>query len=138
MSVTTTTDTRPREAGSRPIAYVTLKDAAVRDRVVQRLYRAGWAVRTPSTGFHLIEQISDLIEARTRRSRPDLIVIDAHARGCAGTTIAAGLRELGITIPIVIVTGPGETVRAAAGAEIVDRDRVEQVVARLAGVTIAA
>jgi hypothetical protein len=35
--------------------------------------------------------------------RPQLIVIDAWSRGCSGTSIAAGLRDLGITIPIVLV-----------------------------------
>jgi hypothetical protein len=38
-----------------------------------------------------------------------MIVIDARSRGCSGVTIAAGLRDLGITIPIVLVAAPGET-----------------------------
>lgn len=91
----------------RPIAYVALKDTITRTRVVNILERAGWLVFAQPTGFHLLAAIADVIEDRTWL-KPGLIVIDAHARGCAGTTIAAGLRDLGIVIPIVLIAAPNE------------------------------
>jgi hypothetical protein len=54
--------------------------------------------------------MADVIEGEQTWRRPALIVIDAFARGCAGTTIALGLRDLGIAIPIVLVTAPGQPV----------------------------
>ncbi len=92
----------------RPIAYVALQDIVTRTRITSILERAGWIVLTQPTGFHLLTQISDVIEDRAWL-RPAMIVIDAHARGCAGTTIASGLRDLGIAIPIVLVATPDET-----------------------------
>jgi CheY-like chemotaxis protein len=92
----------------RPIAYVTLQDTITRTRICNVLERSGWIVVTQPTGFHLLSAIADVIEDRAWL-RPGLIVIDAHARGCAGTTIAAGLRDLGIAIPIVLITAPDQT-----------------------------
>ena len=93
---------------ARLVAYVTLQDATARATIVSALARAGWAVIPQPTGFHLIQAIAGVIEGDYAWLRPGLIVIDARSRGCAGTTIAAGLRDLGITIPIVLVVAPGE------------------------------
>ena len=65
---------------------------------------------TQPTDFHLLQSIADVIEGKFTWLDPMLIVIDAYAPGCAGTTIAAGLRELGIEIPIVLLTRPGQRV----------------------------
>ena len=92
----------------RPVAYVTLHDKTAREEIVKVLERAGWAVIPQPTGFHLIEAISGVIEGQQTWLRPSMIVIDARSRGCSGVTIAAGLRELGITMPIVLVAAPGE------------------------------
>lgn len=91
----------------RPIAYVALRDTVTRTRISSVLESAGWMVFQQPTGFHLLGAIADVIEDRAWL-KPGLIVIDAHARGCAGTTIAAGLRDLGIEIPIVLIAAPGE------------------------------
>lgn len=91
----------------RPIAYVALQDADARTRVASLLERAGWTVLHQPTGFHVLQAISGLIEGDHSWLRPGLIVIDAFSRGCAGTSIAAGLRDLGIAIPIVVVAAPG-------------------------------
>lgn len=85
------------------IAYISMQDSGARAPLVALLERAGWTVISEPTGFHLVSAISGVIEGDRNWLRPDLIVVDAWARGCAGTTIAAGLRELGITIPIVLV-----------------------------------
>lgn len=92
----------------RPIAYIALHDAEARACATRILEHAGWTVLHQPTGFHLLHAISGLIEGDHAWLRPGLIVVDAFARGCAGTTIATGLRELGITIPIVLVTAAGQ------------------------------
>ncbi|HEY0481980.1 MAG TPA: hypothetical protein VGD37_30890, partial [Kofleriaceae bacterium] len=71
-----------------------MQDAAARARITAALDRSGWTVIPQATGFHLIQSIAGLIEGHRAWLRPGLIVIDARSRGCAGTTIAAGLRDL--------------------------------------------
>jgi CheY-like chemotaxis protein len=113
------------------IAYISMQDPDARAPLVAVLERAGWTVISEPTGFHLVSAISGVIEGDRNWLRPDLIIVDAWARGCAGTTIAAGLRELGITIPIVLVAArdqplplsPDRTLRiteADNAAQVVD------------------
>jgi hypothetical protein len=86
------------------------------------------------TGFHLLQSIADVIEGKYTWLDPMLIVIDAYAPGCAGTTIAAGLRELGIKIPIVLITRPGQQVPITTdeALRIVDSNDAVSAVADLA------
>jgi FixJ family two-component response regulator len=102
----------------RPVAYVSVQDRAARQQIVNVLERAGWAVIPQPSGFHLIQAIAGVIDGQQPWLRPGLIVVDARSRGCAGTTIAAGLRELGITIPIVLVEDsvPAERIVAEIAA----------------------
>jgi hypothetical protein len=118
----------------RPVAYITVQDDAARARVTRALDRMGWAVFAKPTGFHLIQEIAGVIDGNRSWMKPRLIVIDAWSRGCAGTTIAAGLRELEISIPIVLVTAPGEALPVSSDAtlRIVDVGSVERVVTELA------
>ena len=85
-----------------PTAYIAIEDRAHRERIRDALHRRGWSVVSHATGFHLLSDLADVIDGRTR-DRPALIVVDAYARGCAGTTIAAGLHDLGLDIPVEIV-----------------------------------
>lgn len=123
----------------RPVAYITVQDDAARARISSALDRMGWAVIAQPTGFHLIQAIAGVIDGHRDWLRPGLIVIDARARGCAGTTIAAGLRDLGISIPIVLVAGPGEALPLSSDAalRIVDPTSVERAVTELAAGRIA-
>jgi hypothetical protein len=93
--------------GFRPIAYIALDDLTLRSRVAAILETAGWTAIVEPTGFHLLRAIADVIDGSRSWLRPGLIVMDAFARGCSGTTIALGLRDLGITIPIVLALAPG-------------------------------
>lgn len=121
--------------GFRPIAYVALDDLAVRSRVVAILEDAGWTAIIEPTGFHLLSSIADVIDGSRSWLRPGLIVMDAFARGCAGTTIALGLRDLGIMIPIVLALAPGQP-NAIASTDcllhVVAPQAVERVVSELA------
>jgi hypothetical protein len=122
------------ELSSRPIAYVTMHDARAREKIVAALVQAGWRVLVQPTGIHLLQEIADVVEGKHARLDPALIVIDAWARGCAGTTIAAGLRELGITIPIVLIAGPCQPLPLSADRElrIVDSAGAAETVRQLA------
>lgn len=118
----------------RPIAYVSMQDASARATIESHLETAGWTVRLQRTGFHLLQSIADVIEGRSTWLRPSLIVIDARSPGCAGVTIAAGLRDLNITIPIVLVAAPGEALPVSPDAtlHIIDSASAAGAVAQLA------
>lgn len=120
----------------RPVAYAALEDRAARERIVDVLARAGWAVIPQPSGFHLLQAIAGIIDGHQAWLRPGLIVVDARSRGCAGTTIAAGLRDLGITIPIVLIAARSETVPVSTdrALRIVDSASAEDAVAELAGI----
>jgi hypothetical protein len=69
------------------------------------------------TGFHLLQNIADVIEGQTERM-PGLLVVDVRSRGCSGLSIAGGLRELGVRIPLVLVAKPGDPVPITDDATI--------------------
>jgi DNA-binding response OmpR family regulator len=98
----------------RPVGYVTVEDRECRERIAAMLNRRGWLVIEPPTGFHVVQALSGLITGDAPWLRPGLIVVDAVARGCAGTTIAQGLRDLGLQIPVILVTSDR--------APVLDRD----------------
>jgi hypothetical protein len=86
------------------------------------------------TEFHLIQAISGVIEGHQNWLRPSMIVIDARSRGCSGVTIAAGLRDLGITIPIVLIAAAGDELPVSSDEtlRIVDAASARSAVAELA------
>lgn len=131
--------TNPIECGDhwRPVAYVAMQDPAARQRISNVLEAAGWVAIPEPSGFHLLSALAGIIDGHQPQLRPGLIVVDARSRGCAGTTIAAGLRELGITIPIVLIAAPGEALPVSPDRtlHIVDHAAAEPTVAALAGVS---
>jgi CheY-like chemotaxis protein len=133
-STSSTNPLEVREQCWRPVAYVAMQERAARQRIVDVLERAGWAVIPQPSGFHLIQSIAGVIDGHQAWLRPRLIVVDARSRGCAGTTIAAGLRDLGITIPIVLIAAPSEALPVSPDQtlRIVDSESAEPVVAELA------
>jgi CheY-like chemotaxis protein len=134
MTTDTTSELIPHDDQWRPVAYVTMHDPAARARIMSVLERAGWAVIPQPTGFHLIQAISGVIEGHLSWLRPGLIVVDARSRGCSGITIAAGLRDLAITIPIVLVAADGEALPVSTdhSLRVVDARSAEAVVGELA------
>jgi hypothetical protein len=122
----------------RPVAYVSMQDRGARQRIEAVLERVGWAVIPQPSGFHLIQAIAGIIDGHQPWLRPRLIVVDARSRGCAGTTIAAGLRDLGITIPIVLIAAPGEALPVSSDRtlRIVDSEAAEKTVADLAALAM--
>jgi FixJ family two-component response regulator len=111
-----------------------MQERTARQRIVDVLERAGWAVISQPSGFHLVQSIAGVVEGQQAWLRPGLIVVDARSRGCAGTTIATGLRDLGITIPIVLIAAPSEALPVSPDRtlRVVDREAADTVVAELA------
>lgn len=105
----------------RPVAYVCIKDPSARARIIGVLERHNYVVIPQPTGFHLISSIADVIEGRESWREPTLIVVDALSPGCAGTTIADGLRDFGIRIPIEVVQSAADV--EALALRIDERDR---------------
>jgi sulfur carrier protein ThiS len=98
-------------AHARPVVYIAVRDRSCRSAIVDALHRQGWAVVECPTGFHVIEAIADLIIGGRRPAvPPGMIIVDAVSQGCSGVTIAAGLRDLGLQIPAVLVAKPGDPV----------------------------
>ena len=85
--------------------FVAVSDAAKRARIVEELRREGWTVIERPTGFHVLADIADLIDGKddAARERRVKVIVDAYARGCTGKSLAAGLRELGVPIPVEVV-----------------------------------
>lgn len=100
----------------RPVAYVCMKDSAARARILKSLERT-FAVSLQPTGFHLISAIADVIEGRAAWRQPSLIVVDAVLPGCAGTTIADGLRDLGIAIPTFVIRDAADVEKVLRGID---------------------
>ena len=97
---------RPTAAWS-PRALVALADAVCRARVTRVLGERGWQVEPHPSGFHLVVALERLVAGEATVPWPSLIVVDAISAGCLGITLAAGLRELEVPVPIVLVDANG-------------------------------
>jgi hypothetical protein len=85
------------------LAFVSVRDRDCRLSILRSLRRRGWkAVEHPS-GFHVVQALSELIIGNQMWPIPDLVVVDAISAGCSGVTIAAGFRDLGLDIRIILI-----------------------------------
>jgi CheY-like chemotaxis protein len=87
----------------RPVAYVALRDESLRRQLSDALGGEGWMVITAPTGYHLVESMADVLLGRHTWHKPGLVVVDAVSPGCSGMTIARGLRDLGWSVPVVLI-----------------------------------
>ena len=116
------------------MACVAVRDAAVRRRIVDALHRAGWTVVEAATGYHLVQGLAGPILYDQPWLRPSLVVIDALSPGCSGLSVAQGLRDLGWSLPIVLLAD--RSVSAAAdGVHVVEPAIAVEVVSALASAT---
>lgn len=134
MTTTSLTNQIAPSEGWRPVAYVALQNKAARAEIVATLERSGWVAIPQPTGFHLIQAIAGVIEGHQGWLRPSMIVIDVRSPGCSGVTIAAGLRDLGLTIPIVLVAAPSDALPVSSDdtLRVVDSASAKATVAGLA------
>src|SRR4051812_34765107 len=85
------------------LGLVAVRDRDCRASITKQLRRLGWMVDEHVSGFHIIEALADVIIGDTVSPRPDLVVVDAISPGCWGVTIAAGFRDLGLAIPVLVI-----------------------------------
>lgn len=77
-----------------------------RSRLASLLRADGFEVAAVCDGFQLIDQIADAILGREGSRRPDLIISDAVLPGCTGLSLLAGVRDLGWSTPVILLTRP--------------------------------
>lgn len=94
-------DATPRKG---PVVYVVVADPWRRARIATDLQPQGWTVIEHPTGCHVLAELADILEGNTAEC-PAKIIIDKHAPGCTGTSIATGLAALGVNIPVELVDG---------------------------------
>lgn len=93
------------DATWRPLAHVALRDDQLRRKVVEGLRAQGWAVVDAESGHHLLLNLSGFLMDLEPWWPPKLVVVDVISPGCLGTTIAEGLRDLGLPVTTVLVQG---------------------------------
>ena len=100
------------------LGLVAIRDHDCRSHITKTLRRLDWTVIEHASGFHVVQALSEVIMGNAIGPRPDLIVVDAISAGCSGVTIAAGFRDLGLAIPIMLIA-PAEAAEADAYAHSV-------------------
>lgn len=90
-------------SSTAPTCYTVIRDATTRRKISDSLAALGWSVVQPPTALDLLHELSGCILG-DRPPRPvDLVVVEEAAPGCRGSTIARGLRELGISVPVALI-----------------------------------
>jgi len=104
MTVETQTSPPPT---APPTCYTAIRDESLRAELGRSLSRLGWRVIDRPTGFHLIQELADVILEEAPRPTVGLLVVDEPSPGCRGSSIARGLRALGIEVPVTVLAPPG-------------------------------
>jgi CheY-like chemotaxis protein len=123
-----------QQSSFSPFACVAVRDDASRAEICKLLRAHGWALDESRTGFHLLQTISGVILKDRPWLKPQLIIMDIDARGCLGSTVVKGLRELGYSIPVILL-GDAKDDRLAASDErvtILPRDIPPAVIVKVA------
>jgi DNA-binding response OmpR family regulator len=94
-----------RSEHSRPVCYLAIRNDQTRTAVEAQLARRGFEVIETPSGFHLLEALSGSILGDAPRP-VDLVVVEERLPGCRGSSIAEGLRALGMNIPVAVVDAP--------------------------------
>jgi|HubBroStandDraft_5_1064220.scaffolds.fasta_scaffold609582_2 hypothetical protein len=119
------------------VGFIAVQDRVCRASITRSLRRLSWSVVAYASGYHLVEALADVIIGDVIGPRPDLIVVDAISAGCSGVTIAAGFRDLGLEIPMVLIA-PSEASDVTPDAYARSVILVEPAAAATALVRIAA
>ncbi|MEO8903468.1 MAG: response regulator [Polyangiaceae bacterium] len=102
---------------SRQRIVVAEDDRDARELVAERLRSEGYEVQEVSDGSQLLARVEDSIVLRGVSGRVDLLLTDVNMPGYTGLEIVTGLREAGMRMPVIIMTGMiDEETRAKARA----------------------
>jgi hypothetical protein len=105
----------------RPVAYMSLVDRRLRERTIGVLERAGWVIIPQPSTSSLLRALARVRECPWLA--PSLIVVDARA---SRSELTAGLRALGIVVPVVLVPASGDPVQLV-DAPAIEHARIPEV-----------
>jgi FixJ family two-component response regulator len=88
-----------------PLVAVVEDDPSVRRGLERLLRSAGLRVETFSSGSAFLE--------RTGAADPDCLVLDVSLPGQSGLSLLDGMRARGRDIPVIFITGHGDTMTVA-------------------------
>jgi hypothetical protein len=93
------------ETRTVPTCYTAIRDEAIRAELARSLARLGWRVVDRQTAFHVVQELADAI---LEQAPPPIgmVVVDEPSPGCRGSSLARGLRELGIEVPVTLIAPP--------------------------------
>ena len=80
------------------IVHVVDDDASFRTAIERRLKKAGFDVATYPSALDLLDRLPD-------EDRPGCILLDVRIPGLSGPQLQKRLSELGLTLPIVFLSG---------------------------------
>ena len=129
----------PQASAERPrtqLGFIAVRDRDCCSHITETLRHAGWRLVAFASGYHIVEALAEVITGDVIGLRPDLIVVDAISPGCSGMTIAAGFRDLGIEIPMILIA-PSKASDVASGECVGGAIVVDPALASSALVTIA-
>lgn len=89
-----------------PTCYTAIRDESLRAELARSLARLGWRVVDRQTAFHLVEELADVILEQAPAPPIGMVVVDEPSPGCRGSSLARGLRDLGIEVPVTVVAPP--------------------------------
>jgi two-component system response regulator FixJ len=84
----------------RPVVHLVDDDEAIRRSAGFMLKTSGFRVRTYESGVDLLKQVRSL--------EPGCILLDIRMPGMDGLDVQQALREQGVALPVVIMTGHGD------------------------------
>jgi len=90
----------PMANEDRPLVHLVDDEAAIRRSAGFMLKSSGYRVETYESGVELLK--------RDRHLEPGCILLDVRMPGMDGLEVQRALRERGVTLPVVVMTGHGD------------------------------
>ena len=102
----------------RPIVHLVDDDEAIRRSVGFMLKTSGFKVRSFESGVDLLKAASGL--------EPGCILLDIRMPGMDGLEVQSALRDKGVTLPVIIMTGHGDVTLAVQAMKAGAVDFIEK------------
>jgi two-component system response regulator FixJ len=104
--------------GGKTLVHLVDDDEAIRRSVGFALRTSGYEVRTYENGAEILKIASSL--------ETGCILLDVRMPGMNGLEVQAALKEKGVTLPIVLMTGHGDVALAVRALEAGAIDFIEK------------
>lgn len=89
----------PSPAGAHAVVFIVDDDLSVREALRSLVQSAGLRCQTFGTAAHLLDAL--------RPDTPGCVVVDVQLAGTSGLDVPGHLRDAGLTLPCIFVTGHG-------------------------------